>query len=86
MTVTAPPARHCTVPRLSGTPSGIARRVLGLLGCKVGKLSTAHSKLAKGTVVGTNPGAGVYAAGRKVAITVSSGPKPKPKKKRSRHR
>lgn len=78
-----PPARHCTVPRLTGTPSGIAKRILAMFGCKIGKISTSHNRLAKGTVIRTKPGAGTYAVNRKIAITVSSGPKPK--KKRRKH-
>jgi hypothetical protein len=51
---------------LKGIPGGFARRVLGLLGGTVGKVSTAHSRVAKGHVVKTVPGAGTYTAGRVV--------------------
>ena len=61
-----------------------ARALLPLLGCKVGKVKTATSKsVAKGDVISTSPGAGSYAAGRSIGITVSSG-KPKSKKKKKK--
>jgi len=35
-----------------------------------------HSRVAKGDVVKTLPGAGTYAGGQGVALQISSGPKP----------
>ncbi len=74
----------CVVPKLGGTPESVAKKVLPLLGCKVGKVKKATSRsVAKGDVISTNPKAGTYAVGKSVGITVSSGkPKPKPKKKK----
>jgi hypothetical protein len=74
----------CVVPKLSGTPESVAKKVLPLLGCKVGKVKKATSKsVAKGDVIATSPGAGSYAVGRRVTITESSG-KPKPRKKKKK--
>jgi uncharacterized repeat protein (TIGR01451 family) len=68
----------CSVPKLAGASLALAKRVLPMLGCKVGKVKKATSKsVPKGEVISTNPRAGSYPAGQKVAITVSSG---KPKK------
>lgn len=65
----------CVVPKLKGTPSGVARTVLKELGCKV-KLSHAHSSAVhKGLVIKTKPGAGTYANLETVTLIVSSGPK-----------
>src|ERR1700683_643256 len=42
----------CVVPKLSGTPESVAKKVLPLLGCKVGKVKKATSKsVAKGDVI-----------------------------------
>jgi Domain of unknown function DUF11 len=65
----------CVVPALKGIPAAFARRVLGLLGCTVGKVKTVHSHVAKGAVIAASPHAGTYAAGRVIALQVSSGPK-----------
>jgi uncharacterized repeat protein (TIGR01451 family) len=68
-------ARRCVVPKLRGTSAALARRLLGLLGCKLGKVKQTQSKsVAKGFVIGTSPGAGSYAANKVVALKVSSGP------------
>lgn len=66
---------RCVVPALKGIPAAFARRVLGLLGCTVGKVKTVHSHVAKGAVIAASPHAGTYAAGRVIALQVSSGPK-----------
>jgi hypothetical protein len=79
----APPTAKCVVPALRGIPAAFARRVLGLLGCTVGKVSKVHSRVAKGAVVSASPGAGTYAAGKVVALQVSSGPKPTRKRTRA---
>ena len=72
----------CTVPKLGGASEALAKRLLPLLGCKVGKVKKATSKsVAKGDVISTSPGAGSYAAGKSIGITISSG-KPKSKKKK----
>jgi uncharacterized repeat protein (TIGR01451 family) len=60
----------CVVPKLRGTPSGVAKRVLKLLGCKVKVKRVKVHGVAKGTVLKTKPGAGTYAAGRKVTLIV----------------
>jgi hypothetical protein len=68
----------CSVPKLRGAALALAKRVLPMLGCDVGKVKKATSKsVPKGDVIATSPHAGSYPAGQKVAITVSSG---KPKK------
>jgi serine/threonine-protein kinase len=75
---------QCVVPKLKGAPLALGKKVLPLLGCKVGKVKKSTSKsVAKGDVISTSPGAGSYAASKSIGITVSSGkPKPKPKKKK----
>jgi uncharacterized repeat protein (TIGR01451 family) len=84
LTVAAPGApTQCAVPKLAGASLGLAKQLLTLLGCKVGKVKKATSKrVPKGEVISTNPRAGTYAVGRTIAITVSRGtPKPKQNKK-----
>jgi beta-lactam-binding protein with PASTA domain len=83
LNVTAPgTALKCVVPKLGGASSSLAKQVLPLLGCKVGKTKKAHSKsVAKGLLIGTSPGAGTYAAYKAVGLEVSSGPAPKKAKK-----
>lgn len=71
----APPAARCVVPSLKRIPASFARRVLGLLDCQVGVVRQVHSKtVAKGQVIRSTPGPGTYAAGRRVALQISSGP------------
>jgi uncharacterized repeat protein (TIGR01451 family) len=78
----APP--KCVVPKLGGASESLAKRLLPLLDCKVGKVKQKTSKsVAKGHVISTSPGAGSYAFGKSVGLTVSSG-KPKPKKKKKK--
>jgi uncharacterized repeat protein (TIGR01451 family) len=81
-----PAAPKCLVPKLGGEPMALAKQLLPLLDCKVGKVKKATSKsVAKGDVISTSPGAGSYAAGKSIGVTVSSGkPKPKPKKKKKK--
>lgn len=79
MTVVAAPAvapvPTCTVPSLKRTPQPVARRVLGLLHCKAGKATRAHSRgVARGQVIRTTPKPGTYKQGKVVALTISSGP------------
>ncbi len=72
----------CTVPKLGGASESLAKNLLPLLGCKAGKVKKATSKsVPKGDVISTSPGAGRYAAGKSIGITISSG-KPKSKKKK----
>jgi beta-lactam-binding protein with PASTA domain len=72
------------VPQLKGTPLRAAKHLLGVLGCKSGKVGHRHSKsIRKGSVIGTTPGAGTYAGGKVVRIEVSAGRK-KTKKGRGR--
>jgi uncharacterized repeat protein (TIGR01451 family) len=74
----APPPAKCTVPQLKRTPASVAKRLLRVLGCKAGKTKRARSRsVAKGAVIRTTPKAGTYAAGRKVRLIVSSGPRKK---------
>jgi uncharacterized repeat protein (TIGR01451 family) len=80
--VSAVAVPKCVVPKLGGASESLAKKLLPLLDCKAGKVKTATSKsVAKGDVISTSPGAGSYAAGRSIGITVSSG-KPKKKKKK----
>jgi beta-lactam-binding protein with PASTA domain len=71
------------VPPLAGTTAKLAKQLLGLLDCRVGKTRAASSKkVAKGLVISTTPGSGkTLPAGTKVTLTVSSG---RPKRKHSR--
>jgi hypothetical protein len=80
----APAPAKCVVLGLKGIPGGFARRVLGLLGCTVGKVSKIQSRVTKDDVIKTLPGAGTFAAGKLVALQVSSGPKPTSKRTRTR--
>jgi hypothetical protein len=83
--VNPPPTPQCTVPKLKGASLAVAKSVLPLVNCKVGKVTKAKSKsVSKGDVISTNPGSGKkLAAGTKVAIKTSSG---KPKKKTKKHK
>ena len=73
----------CTVPPLAATPLVVAERVLGLLGCRVARVSSRHSRtFPRRTVIATAPGAGVYAAGTTVNLTISSGPPAPPRSHR----
>jgi Domain of unknown function DUF11/PASTA domain len=73
--VNPPPTPQCTVPKLKGAPVSVAKAVLPLVNCKVGKVTKAKSKsVRKGNVISTNPkGGSKRAAGTKVAIKSSSG-------------
>jgi beta-lactam-binding protein with PASTA domain len=62
------------VPKLGGASLAVAKFVLPLVGCKVGKVKHAKSKrVAKGDVISTSPGAGSYPVGKRITLTVSSG-------------
>ncbi len=77
--VAAAPTAHCVVPKLAGTPKGIATHVLRLLECQV-RLRSAHStRYRRGTVIRSRPGSGKYKARRLISVFVSSGPPPKKK-------
>ena len=60
----------CTVPNLKRTPSGVAKRLLKQLGCKVKVKRRKGNAAAKGAVLKTKPRAGSYALGRKVTLIV----------------
>lgn len=78
-------APHCVVPTLAGTPLAVAKNVLTLLGCRVGKIKKASSrKIGKGLVISTSPGAATLAAGATVNLSVSSGPPKKHKRSKGR--
>jgi uncharacterized repeat protein (TIGR01451 family) len=67
--------RACVVPNLRRVKIGPVRRLLGPLGCKLGKVRHVRNpKVAKGTLIRTTPGPGTYAAGRRIGLVVSSGP------------
>lgn len=60
----------CLVPKLNGTPSAVAKRLLKQLGCKV-KVKHRHGHgVARGSVLKTKPGAGSYKRGRKITLVV----------------
>jgi len=81
--VAPPRAPACTVPALKRMPLRVARRVLRILLCRPGKAKRVHSRgVKKGLVIRTTPKPGTYAAGKGVALLVSSGPK---KAKAKRH-
>jgi hypothetical protein len=82
--VNPPPTPQCTVPKLKNAPLAVAKSVLPLVNCKVGKVTKAKSKsVAKGDVISTNPKGGKkLAAGTKVAIKTSSGKAKKKSKKK----
>jgi hypothetical protein len=74
----------CALPKLGGVPLTVTKKLLPLLGCKVGKVKkTTSKKVPKGDVISTRPGAGSYAVGKSIGLTESSG-KPKPKKKKKK--
>jgi uncharacterized repeat protein (TIGR01451 family) len=76
---------RCAVPSLSRTPPSVAKHVLGLLHCKVGRTRTAFSNsVPNGLVIRTTPGRGTYSAGRTISLQVSKGRKPRHKHKRHR--
>jgi uncharacterized repeat protein (TIGR01451 family) len=82
--VSAVAVPKCVVPKLGGASESLAKNLLSLLDCKVGKVKKATSKsVPKGDVISTSPGAGSYAAGKSIGIKISSG-KPKPKKKKKK--
>lgn len=67
-------AAQCFVPTLKGVRAPLAKKMLSLLGCHVGKVKRVHSKsVAKGAVIKTTPGAGTYAVGKVVNLRTSSG-------------
>jgi uncharacterized repeat protein (TIGR01451 family) len=81
LNVSVPGPTKCVVPKLGGVPLAVTKKLLPLLGCKLGTVKKAASKsVPKGDVISTSPGAGSYAVGKKIALKESSG-KPKPKKK-----
>jgi hypothetical protein len=68
-------ASQCIVPNLRSVRGSLAKKMLGLLGCHVGKVKRVHSKgVPKGAVIKTTPRAGTYVAGKIVNLQVSSGP------------
>jgi hypothetical protein len=75
LAVVAPTSGVCQVANLRGAPLSVAKAVLRLLNCKVGKVRRAHSnRIPRGDVISTRPRAGKTARiGTKVAIRVSSG-------------
>jgi uncharacterized protein DUF11/PASTA domain-containing protein len=67
---------HCIVPKLKGVSGSFAKIVLEDLGCKV-TIKHKHSRIHKGDVIGTSPGAGTYAEQTTIIVKVSSGKKKK---------
>ena len=79
----SPPAPSCHVPKLAGASLALARTTISSHNCRIGKTTKkASTKVRKGRIISTSPGAGsTLAAGSAVNLVVSSGP-PKPKKKK----
>jgi hypothetical protein len=77
------PRRTCKVPKLKRKKAKVAKKAIGRSDCRLGKVKRRHSKkMAKGRVLSQTPKAGKQvAAGAKVMIVVSSGPKPPAPKK-----
>jgi len=71
----------CVVPRLIDDPLATAKRALTAAGCTVGATVTGYStKIPAGDVASSSPAAGtIHAAGTKVKLGISLGPKPKAK-------
>jgi hypothetical protein len=71
----------CVVPKLRGAPLAVAKAVLPLVNCSLGKVRKASSKrIPKGSVISTSPGAGTTAPpGTAVTVTVSGRPKARKK-------
>ncbi len=74
----------CVVPKLRGAPLAVAKAVLPLVNCRLGKVRKASSKrIPTGSVISTSPGAGTTAPpGTAVTVTVSG----KPKARKKHHR
>ncbi len=70
-----PTPAKCSVPRLKGKKLSAAEKALRKAHCKVGKVKhVKSSKLARGRVMGTTPGAGRrLRAGSKIELWVSNG-------------
>jgi hypothetical protein len=79
----SPPPPSCRVPRLAGASLASARTTISAHDCRIGKTTKkASSKVRKGRVISTSPGAGSrLAAGTAVNVVVSSGPPQRKKKK-----
>ena len=72
----APPVKACIVPKLKGRTVKAARSALKKAHCKAGKVSKKFSKVKKGRVISSKPGAGKHkSAGAKVNLVVSKGKK-----------
>lgn len=80
--LTPPPARACTVPKLVGLTQAKAAAALSKAHCKLGRVSKAKARkgapLPALVVKSSTPGAGAHPANGTVALTL--GPKPSPKK------
>jgi Domain of unknown function DUF11/PASTA domain len=71
----------CVIPKLRGAPLAVAKAVLPLVNCTLGKVRKASSKrIPKRSVISTSPGAGTTAPpGTAVTVTVSGRPKARKK-------
>jgi hypothetical protein len=72
-------APGCVVPKVKGKKLGAAKGAITAAHCSVGKIGKAFSaKIKRGTVISQSPKPGTSgAAGAKVKLMVSKGPKPK---------
>lgn len=70
------PTPMCVVPKLRGASLHEAKRILKLLGCKIGRLKVVHARrIHVRHVIGTGPGVGTYPTRRHISIVISSGPR-----------
>jgi hypothetical protein len=68
-------AKSCTVPHVKGLSVSKAEKKIKAAGCLIGKIKKKHSKVKKGRVAASKPGAGrKVKAGTKVTLFVSKGP------------
>jgi uncharacterized repeat protein (TIGR01451 family) len=79
-TPTPTPTRACIVPKLPKISVASARTLLTELGCTV-HVSTKHSTVKKGLVIGLKGKTGTFAYHKSVTLIVSSGRKPKKKRR-----
>ena len=78
---------NCVLPTLRGAPLSVAKAVLPLVNCTLGKVKKASSnQVPKGDVISTAPASGVTSPpGTAVTITVSSGRRHRKHHRRHHH-
>ena len=64
----------CVLPRLIGSPANVVKRILPLLGCRLGTVTRTPSiSTGPGNLVATRPPAGSYRHNKRIDLVVSSG-------------